>query len=175
MPSMPSCPHKIRILSPRVAWAVCPAQALDRAMFYSLKELGNGNSKETICLAAGLDLGGEQMITWPKIFTLAPLMKSKKANSNVICKCGFILEDGIYLSWKKQLLRILINENLLAPQVLLYSYQPRRRSVRSILVPSTFHIARLKCYTPKFSGLAQKLTWCQRFGVQVLPKSGNSD
>ena len=119
MPSMPSCPHKIRILSPRVAWAVCPAQALERAMFYSLKELGNGNSKETICLAAGLDLWGEQMITWHKIFTLVPLMKSKKANSNVICKCGFILEDGIYLSWKKQLLRILINENLLAPQVLL--------------------------------------------------------
>ena len=33
----------------------------------------------------------------------------------------------------------------------------------------------LKRYTTKFSGPAQKLAWCQRFGVQVLPKSGNSD
>ena len=29
---------------------------------------------------------------------LAPFMKIKKANSNVICKCVFILEDGIELS-----------------------------------------------------------------------------
>ena len=101
MPSMPSCPHKIRILSPRVAWAVCPTQALERAMFYSLKEPGNGNSKETICLAAGLDQRGKQMITRPEIFTLAPLMKSKKANSNVICKCGFILEDYEYIYHEK--------------------------------------------------------------------------
>ena len=41
-------------------------------------------------------------------------------------------------------------------------------------MPPTFHIASLKRYTPKFSGPAQKLTWCQWFGVQVLPKLGNS-
>ena len=32
-----------------------------------------------------------------------------------------------------------------------------------------------KRYTPKFSGGPQKLAWCQRFGVHVLPKSGNLD
>ena len=45
----------------------------------------------------------------------------------------------------------------------------------SILVPPTFRLASLKRYTPKFSGAPQKLTWCQQFGVQVLPKSGKSD
>ena len=31
----------------------------------------------------------------------------------------------------------------------------------SILIPPTFHIACLNHYTPKFSGVAQKLTWSQ--------------
>ena len=44
--------------------------------------------------------------------------------------------------------------------------------MRSILVPPTSRIANLKRYTPKFSGAPQYLTWCQPFGVQVLPKSG---
>ena len=44
----------------------------------------------------------------------------------------------------------------------------RKSAVEAILVPPTFHITSLKCYTPKFSGPAQKLSWCQRFGVQVL-------
>ena len=51
----------------------------------------------------------------------------------------------------------------------------QRARVRSISVPPTFHIVSLKHYAPNFSGPPQKLTWCQLFGVQVLPKSGNSD
>jgi len=39
----------------------------------------------------------------------------------------------------------------------------------------TFHIARLNRYTPKFSGVPQKLTWCQQFGLQVLPKWGDAN
>ena len=39
----------------------------------------------------------------------------------------------------------------------------------------TFRIARLNCYTPKFSGVPQKLTWCQQFGLQVLPKWGDAN
>ena len=70
----------------------------------------------------------------------------------------------------------------LSPEFSLYRYNSAYLFVRpswyfpsrSILVPSTFHIASLKRYTPKFSGAPQKLTWCQPFGVQVLPKSGNS-
>ena len=45
-----------------------------------------------------------------------------------------------------------------------------RARVCSILMPPTFHIASLNRYTPKFSKLPQKLTWCQQFGVQIFPK-----
>ena len=46
----------------------------------------------------------------------------------------------------------------------------RRPAADSILMLPTFHIAHLNHYTPKFSGVPQKLTWCQQFGLQVLPK-----
>ena len=42
------------------------------------------------------------------------------------------------------------------------------------MVP-TFHIASLNRYTPNFSGVTPKLTWCQQFGLQVLPKWGDAD
>ena len=34
----------------------------------------------------------------------------------------------------------------------------------------TFPIASLNRYTPNFSGVTQKLTWCQQFGLQIFPK-----
>ena len=37
----------------------------------------------------------------------------------------------------------------------------------SILMPPTFPIASLNRYTPNFSGVPQKLTWCQQFGLQI--------
>ena len=46
----------------------------------------------------------------------------------------------------------------------------RRPAADSILMPPTFPIARLNHYTPNFSGLPQKLTWCQQFGLQIFPK-----
>ena len=45
-----------------------------------------------------------------------------------------------------------------------------RPAADSILMPPTFHIARLNRYTPNFSGVGQKLTWCQQFGLQIFPK-----
>ena len=42
-------------------------------------------------------------------------------------------------------------------------------------MPPTFPIARLNHYTPNFSGLYQKLTWCQQFGLQIFPKWGDAD
>ena len=36
----------------------------------------------------------------------------------------------------------------------------------------TFPIASLNHYTPNFSGVTQKLTWCQQFGLQIFPKWG---
>ena len=45
-----------------------------------------------------------------------------------------------------------------------------RPAADSILMPPTFHIARLNRYTPNFSGVPQKLTWCQQFGLQIFPK-----
>ena len=45
----------------------------------------------------------------------------------------------------------------------------------SILMPPTFPIARLNRYTPNFSGVTQKLTWCQQFGLQIFPKWGDAD
>ena len=50
-----------------------------------------------------------------------------------------------------------------------------RALVRSILMPLTSHIASLNRHTPKFSGIRLKLTWCQPFAVQGLPKSSNPD
>ena len=43
----------------------------------------------------------------------------------------------------------------------------------TILMSQTFPIASLNCYTPNFSGVPQKLTWCQQFGLQILPKLGD--
>ena len=51
----------------------------------------------------------------------------------------------------------------------------RRPAADSILMPPTFHIARLNRYTPNFSGVPQKLTWCQQFGLQIFPKWGDAD
>ena len=45
-----------------------------------------------------------------------------------------------------------------------------RPAADSILLPPNFHMASLNRYTPNFSGVTQKLTWCQQFGLQVLPK-----
>ena len=42
-------------------------------------------------------------------------------------------------------------------------------------MPPTFPIASLNRYTPNFSGVTQKLTWCQQFGLQILPKWGDAD
>ena len=51
-----------------------------------------------------------------------------------------------------------------------------RAYLRSILMPLTFHIgnaiASLSRHNPRKSEITQYLTWCQRFGVQVHPKSG---
>ena len=41
----------------------------------------------------------------------------------------------------------------------------------TILRLPTFHIAHLKRYVHKFSGVPQKLTCCERFGLQLLPNS----
>ena len=51
-------------------------------------------------------------------------------------------------------------------------YQAR---VPTILMPQTFPIASLNRYTPNFSGVPQKLTWCQQFGLQIFPKWGDAD
>ena len=45
-----------------------------------------------------------------------------------------------------------------------------RPSADPILMPLTFPIASLNHYTPNFSGVTQKLTWCQQFGLQIFPK-----
>ena len=45
----------------------------------------------------------------------------------------------------------------------------------SILMPPAFHIASLNHYTPKFSGVPQKLSWCQEVGLEVLPRWGDAD
>ena len=37
-------------------------------------------------------------------------------------------------------------------------------------MPPCFHIAHLKRYVPNFSGVSQKLTWRDRFGLQLPPK-----
>ena len=48
-----------------------------------------------------------------------------------------------------------------------------RPAADSILMPPTFHIARLNRYTPNFSGVPQKLTWCQQFGLQIFQRLGD--
>ena len=50
-----------------------------------------------------------------------------------------------------------------------------RARVPTILMPQTFPIASLNRYTPNFSGVGQKLTWCQQFGLQIFPKWGDAD
>ena len=50
-----------------------------------------------------------------------------------------------------------------------------RARVPTILMPQTFPIASLNRYTPNFSGVPQKLTWCQQFGLQIFPKWGDAD
>ena len=52
-----------------------------------------------------------------------------------------------------------------------YLWQP---IASSILMPPTFHIASLNHFTPKFSGVPQKLTRYYRFGLQNQPKWGYS-
>ena len=49
-----------------------------------------------------------------------------------------------------------------------------RPAADSLLMLPTFHIASLNRYTPKFSGVTQKLTWCQQFGLQIFPKWGDA-
>ena len=49
-----------------------------------------------------------------------------------------------------------------------------RPAADSILMPPTFPIASLNRYTPNFSGVLQKLTWCQQFGLQIFPKWGDA-
>ena len=46
-----------------------------------------------------------------------------------------------------------------------------RTAVVSMMRPPTFHIAHLKRYVHKFSGVPQKSTSCERFGLQLLPNS----
>ena len=47
--------------------------------------------------------------------------------------------------------------------------------VPTIMMPPTFPIASLNRYTPNFSGVPQKLTWCQQFGLQIFPKWGDAN
>ena len=47
----------------------------------------------------------------------------------------------------------------------------RRLAAVSILSLQTFHIGHLKRYVHKFSRLPQKLTCCERFGLQLLQNS----
>ena len=44
-----------------------------------------------------------------------------------------------------------------------------RPAADSILMPPTFPIASLNRYILNFSGVPQKLTWCQQFGLQIFP------
>ena len=46
--------------------------------------------------------------------------------------------------------------------------------ISSIWMPPTFPIASLNRYTPNFSGVPQKLTWCQQCGLQIFPKWGDA-
>ena len=47
----------------------------------------------------------------------------------------------------------------------------RRLAAVTILRPPTFHIAHLKRYVHKFSGVPPKSTCCERFGLQLLSNS----
>ena len=58
------------------------------------------------------------------------------------------------------------------PQFLCHSGKIiRRLAAVTILRPPTFHIAHLKRYVHKFSGVPQKLTCCEWIGLQLLPNS----
>ena len=68
-----------------------------------------------------------------------------------------------------------LNANMLT--CTLYNVQATffcRPAADSILIPPTFPIARLNGYTPNFSGVPQKLTWCQQFGLQIFPNRGDA-
>ena len=45
----------------------------------------------------------------------------------------------------------------------------------SIFIPPTFPIASMNRYTRKYSGVLEKLTWFQQFGLQIFPKEGDAD
>ena len=49
-----------------------------------------------------------------------------------------------------------------------------RSAPDSLLMPLTFPIDSLNRYTPRISGLPQKLTWYQQFGVQIFAKWGDA-
>ena len=42
-------------------------------------------------------------------------------------------------------------------------------------MPPTFTVASVNHYTPMFTGIPQRLTWCQQFGLQIFPKWGDAD
>ena len=50
-----------------------------------------------------------------------------------------------------------------------------RSIARSLSMPLIIHIACSKLYTTNFSGVPLELTRCHQFGLQVPPKSGNTD
>ena len=53
-----------------------------------------------------------------------------------------------------------------------FFWQP---SAASIYMPPIFHMASFNRYTPKFSGVPQMLTCCQKAGLQIVPKWGDAD
>ena len=86
--------------------------------------------------------------------------------------------ESLHISYKlhvqlyKELLDLtkVLNANMLT--CTLYNVQTTffcRPAAHSILIPPTFPIASLNRYTPNFSGVPQKLTWCQQFGLQIFP------
>ena len=72
-----------------------------------------------------------------------------------------------FSSWKPKTKKFPFSWNSTAARVFFC-----RPAADSILMPPTFPIASLNRYTPNFSGVPQKLTWCQRFGLQIFPKWG---
>ena len=62
-------------------------------------------------------------------------------------------------------------QTILLPGFLVRLQKKFRARVHSILIPATFHIASLNCYTPKFSGEPKMLTWYNFVGVQHPRKS----
>ena len=62
-----------------------------------------------------------------------------------------------FLSWRQKTKKFPFFTNLRVALV----KKIRRPAADSILMPPTFPMARLNRYTPNFSGVTQKLTWCQ--------------